>query len=199
MSETIVKQLVPVNLGTYSILDLHNRLDVKIDRFESLYADVIDNALRKCGWTVVDQHGKRNTTDLEKRTAIALTAYGLVPPVVVQEHAIGKFHADFAIPKVKVVIEVDGIHHLIPAVAAKDVRKDQYLAKNGWDVYRIDCMQGAAGKETIGFQVAAIAESLIAHYSLDIPYKLANPDEIVRICNRHMLDRQDSRLGGIRK
>lgn len=48
----------------------------------------------------------------------------------------GHFRLDFAYCEVKLAIEVDGPHHLLPEVRARDVRRDRRLRQLGWDVMR---------------------------------------------------------------
>lgn len=54
-----------------------------------------------------------------------------------RQHPIGKFIADFAIVKEKLVIEIDGGIHALPEVAERDMKREQMLVSNGWRVLRI--------------------------------------------------------------
>jgi very-short-patch-repair endonuclease/predicted nucleic acid-binding Zn ribbon protein len=45
--------------------------------------------------------------------------------------------ADFVFPKKKLIIELDGTHHLEPKRKALDVIRDAYLCTRGWDVIRV--------------------------------------------------------------
>lgn len=55
-----------------------------------------------------------------------------------QEYKIGKYWADFYLPKYNVVIEVDGDYwHSLPNVKEKDTRKDKYLKSKGINVMHI--------------------------------------------------------------
>ena len=55
-----------------------------------------------------------------------------------QEYKIGKYWADFYLPKYNVVIEVDGDYwHSLPDVKEKDTRKDIYLKSKGINVMHI--------------------------------------------------------------
>ena len=44
---------------------------------------------------------------------------------------------DFAIPKVSLVIEIDGGVHRLPHVARADEDRDRRLARAGWKVLRV--------------------------------------------------------------
>jgi very-short-patch-repair endonuclease len=149
-------QLVPMNLHTYGLLYMADHLGMDRVRFQSKYGEQLNDAVSKMGWSL---NGK--TSDLEKWTAIALTAYGLFPPVVQQELTVGRFRVDFAVPEISLAIEVDGVHHLIPAMMERDARKTNFLIERGWWVRRIDCTDGHVEPWVIGEQVGrVVTESL---------------------------------------
>ena len=172
-------QLVPVNLATYGVLHLHDRLGVSIAKIERSNGSGFRDLCRRIGWQVVDGKGMRSTSDLEIRTAIALSAYGFAPPVVEQERPFGRFRADFAIPSAQVVIEVDGIHHLAQDVIEKDMRKDAFIRSRGWTVFRIDCTAGLGAKERIGVEVGRIVEQLLTSGLFpDLPIHYLSEEDI---------------------
>lgn len=45
---------------------------------------------------------------------------------------------DFAYPAIKLAIEIDGPHHRLPEVQARDARRDHRLRQMGWTVDRFD-------------------------------------------------------------
>lgn len=49
----------------------------------------------------------------------------------------GKYFIDFAFLEKKIALEIDGRRHDDQEIIDKDKRKDSYLVKNGWIVYRI--------------------------------------------------------------
>ena len=63
----------------------------------------------------------------------------------VQQLAVGPFVLDFAWPKLKIALEVDGRVHTFTANCRRDRRRDAWLRKNGWLVFRID--RGSANLE----------------------------------------------------
>lgn len=50
----------------------------------------------------------------------------------------GHYRIDFGYPAVKLAIEVDGPHHRLPEVQARDARRDRRLRQMGWTVDRFD-------------------------------------------------------------
>lgn len=48
------------------------------------------------------------------------------------------YRIDFAYPEVLVAVEVDGPHHRLDPVRARDRRRDAYLRSLGWEVLRFD-------------------------------------------------------------
>jgi very-short-patch-repair endonuclease len=117
-----------------------------------------------------------------------------MPPLVVQEHKIGRFSADFAVPSVRVVIEVDGIHHLSPDVANKDIRKDVYLASEGWKVYRVDCTGGAEAKSSIGLRIGEIVDDILSSNFQEVRRTYDSPQEISKMASRAQVNAISERL-----
>lgn len=54
-----------------------------------------------------------------------------------RQHGIGRFVVDFAIVKAKLVIEIDGGVHALPAVAKRDAEREKEIVENGWRVLRV--------------------------------------------------------------
>jgi very-short-patch-repair endonuclease len=50
---------------------------------------------------------------------------------------VGPFIADFLCRKAKLVVEVDGRHHDLPAQIESDRHRDQWMSENGYRVLRI--------------------------------------------------------------
>ena len=51
---------------------------------------------------------------------------------------IGPYVVDFVVQAQKLVIDVDGEHHFFPEGATRDVRRDRWLAQQGYRVLRIN-------------------------------------------------------------
>lgn len=60
---------------------------------------------------------------------------GKLGVVVRRQYVVGRYIADFAVPSVRVVIEVDGAYHA--ARRAADARRDRELRRRGWRVLRL--------------------------------------------------------------
>src|SRR5258707_208836 len=54
-----------------------------------------------------------------------------------RQHPIGRYIADFACARERLVVEVDGGTHFTPAEVAYDLKRDSYLNKRGWHVLRV--------------------------------------------------------------
>ena len=64
--------------------------------------------------------------------AIRASALGAV---VRRQYVIGRYIVDFAVPSVRLAIEVDGAYHATRRVA--DARRDRELGRRGWRVLRL--------------------------------------------------------------
>ncbi|MBE7481620.1 MAG: DUF559 domain-containing protein [Polyangiaceae bacterium] len=60
---------------------------------------------------------------------------GKLGAVVRRQYVVGRYIADFAVPSVRVVIEVDGAYHA--SRRAADARRDRELGRRGWRVLRL--------------------------------------------------------------
>ncbi|MCA8887497.1 MAG: DUF559 domain-containing protein [Parvularculaceae bacterium] len=54
-----------------------------------------------------------------------------------RQHPIGNYVVDFAVVKEKLVIEIDGGVHDLPAVKARDMKRENDLIRDGWRMLRI--------------------------------------------------------------
>lgn len=90
--------------------------------------------LRRIAADQVTEAGLRLGTYPENVAALRLHRWR-VP--FVQQHPVGRYRLDFAVPKVKIAIEVDGPHHLRPDVAHRDALRDAWLRERGWVILRV--------------------------------------------------------------
>ncbi|MEO0786020.1 MAG: DUF559 domain-containing protein [Pseudomonadota bacterium] len=80
---------------------------------------------------------RRNITDAEIMLWSRLQRKQLRGWQFRRQHPIGSYIVDFACPKLKLVIEVDGATHSEDREIAYDERRTRFLEKLGWSVHRI--------------------------------------------------------------
>jgi hypothetical protein len=71
---------------------------------------------------------------METRIRVAIALAGLPPPVL--QYAVGPYFLDMAYPKLLLGVEYDGRDHLDPDRALRDLAREGYLGRRGWDVLR---------------------------------------------------------------
>ena len=82
---------------------------------------------------------RRNMTEGERKLWGELREFRRWYGVHVRRQApIGVYAADFLIHEKKLVIEIDGEHHLEPARQKRDRERDEWLAKQGYTVLRFN-------------------------------------------------------------
>lgn len=88
----------------------------------------------------------------EKAAAVTLAASGLK---FVQEHSLGPFWFDFAIPSLMLLVEIDShTYHRFPRQLRRDRDKQRYAEAGGWKVVRVR-RPDAAGKVTAAADLRA--------------------------------------------
>ena len=83
-----------------------------------------------------------------------------LPFNVRRQHNIENYIVDFYIAEKKIVIEVDGIQHLLPEHKEADEQRDAVLATWGISVLRYS-------NDSIGNNFNAVAEDILKHLGLD--------------------------------
>lgn len=71
---------------------------------------------------------------METRIRLSIVLAGLPPPVL--QHPVGPYYLDMAYPELMLGIEFDGREHLDPGRALRDLAREGYLGRRGWDVLR---------------------------------------------------------------
>ena len=71
---------------------------------------------------------------METRIRLSIVLAGLPPPVL--QHPVGPYYLDMAYPELMLGIEYDGREHLDPDRALRDLAREGYLGRRGWDVLR---------------------------------------------------------------
>ena len=80
---------------------------------------------------------RRSMTEGERKLWSELREFRRLYGLHVRKQApVGPYIADFAIHEKMIVIEVDGEHHFLPERAEKDIRRDKWLAGQGYKVVR---------------------------------------------------------------
>ncbi len=81
---------------------------------------------------------RSNMTDSERLLWFKLRRRQIGGIQFYRQKPIGNYVVDFYAPKAKLVIEVDGSHHMTKEDRAKDENRDNYLLKQGLKVLRFD-------------------------------------------------------------
>lgn len=71
---------------------------------------------------------------METRIRLAIVLGGLPEPVL--QHPIGPYLLDMAYPRVRLAVEYDGRDHLTQERAARDLARQAYLSRAGWEILR---------------------------------------------------------------
>ena len=103
------------------------------------------------------QELRKNMTPEEKQ--LWYDFLKLLPYTVKRQHNIDNFIVDFYIPKKKIVIELDGIQHLIPKHIEADLKRDEVLATWGIKVLRYS-------NKSVNENYGAVVNDILAHPSL---------------------------------
>jgi very-short-patch-repair endonuclease len=61
--------------------------------------------------------------------------------LIIRERSVFPYFIDFAFENEKVAVEIDGSQHLLEEKRISDDKRDKYLKKNGWKVYRVSASQ----------------------------------------------------------
>lgn len=72
---------------------------------------------------------------METRIRLAIVFAGLPPPVV--QYPVGSFLLDLAYPEHRIGVEYDGRDHLTPERARRDLAREGYLGRAGWEIVRV--------------------------------------------------------------
>ena len=76
----------------------------------------------------------RAESPMETRLRLAIVDAGLAPPVV--QHPVGPYVLDLAYPGIRLGIEYNGSDHLTQERAHRDLMREAYLSRAGWEMLR---------------------------------------------------------------
>lgn len=71
---------------------------------------------------------------METRIRVAIHTDGIAAPVL--QYLVGPYRLDMAYPGIRLGVEYDGRAHLEPERAMRDLDRQAYLSRAGWDVLR---------------------------------------------------------------
>ena len=71
---------------------------------------------------------------MESRIRLAIVLAGLPAPAV--QHPVGPYCLDMAYPERRLGVEYDGREHRTPERARRDLARESYLGRAGWEVVR---------------------------------------------------------------
>jgi len=147
-----VKRIPPINLVPYAFLRHHEIL-----RMSETYYDRHHGKERRA---LVQSWGFIGGTNIENKAALALTAYVGGYLEIAEQVRVGPYRADFAIPGIRALIEVDGFVHGSSEQKRRDRKKDDLYQDRGWHCYRIDCVKDESAAR-IGQKVSEIIDRAI--------------------------------------
>ena len=94
-----------------------------------------------------------------------------------RQKAIDNFIADFYCPKAKLVIEIDGIQHIYDDVTVKrDIKKDEYLKSNGFEVLRFDNHEINRKMDWVEENILLILERRLSEFAVECPVVLVGDE-----------------------
>jgi len=80
---------------------------------------------------------RRNMTSAEGILWARVRRHAILGRLIRRQHPIGPYVADFACVSGALIVEVDGATHSTGKELAHDLRRDAYLAAEGWRIMRI--------------------------------------------------------------
>lgn len=83
---------------------------------------------------VVRRANPLSESPMETRIRVAIESAGI--PVPVLQHPLGPYLLDMAYPELRLAVEYDGRDHLTPERARRDLTRQAYLTRAGWEVLR---------------------------------------------------------------
>ncbi len=92
---------------------------------------------------------RKEPTEAEQLLWDALRRKGVAGMRFRRQRVIGPYIVDFCCLEHRVIVEVDGLHHLAGEVAAYDTERTRYLESNGFRVMRFENEQVVGNLERV--------------------------------------------------
>ena len=92
---------------------------------------------------------RREMTDAEQLLWLRLRRKQLMAVHFYRQKPLGNYVVDFYAPRAKIVVEVDGSQHHVPAAMKADAVRDEYLSRLGLNVLRFDNLQVLRETESV--------------------------------------------------
>jgi very-short-patch-repair endonuclease len=97
---------------------------------------------------------RREMTDAEKRLWHFLRRDQICGARFYRQRPIGHYIVDFYCPRAKIVVEVDGGQHYSDEGSRADVRRDEFLRRQGLEVLRFDNGQVLTSAQAVAEEIA---------------------------------------------
>ena len=81
-----------------------------------------------------------------------------------RQYSIGRYIADFCSPRLKLVIELDGITHEDPQVQEKDRAKQKFLEEKGFTVLHFKDSEVLGNAEKVLKKIQQVCPKIITNY-----------------------------------
>jgi very-short-patch-repair endonuclease len=101
------------------------------------------------GLTERSQELRKNLTTAEKFLWSKIRAKQIKGCWFYRQKPVGEYIADFYCPKAKLIVEVDGSHHLLSEVSENDLVRDKYMEGIGLHTIRFTNKQVLANIQTV--------------------------------------------------
>ena len=101
-----------------------------------------------------------------------------VRPRFHRQQIIGNYIADFYCPKARLIIEIDGIQHAYDEkTATRDLKKDNYLESNGFEVLRFDNYDIRRRMDWVEVNIIIVLERRLAEVGIESPITIADCED----------------------
>lgn len=143
-----------VRTSLYQLLDGKHRVDGAVGNNRITAYWVAENPLR------IDIHGLNvfaPPTEAEEEMGFILAEI-FSPEQIIWQQEIGRYTADYYLPHLGIVVEVDGDFHLKVGQAAKDAKRDAYMQDLGLRIERFTNKEVLKSRATVAERLRLLAK-----------------------------------------